>query len=96
MSHDRAAFRCGEALRCAKCEAARDPKKAASMDERRVIKRDSLLGKACVGCGVEFLDGPGPDPLAEQRRFRQKWAEDVRAGKAWPIAGDLFDQGGTK
>jgi hypothetical protein len=81
----RSAFRYRGALFCARCL----PEKAKpAAEEWRVVKPESLPGKACSECGVVFVE----DSVAPVKRdvFRETWAKEVAEGKALPIAGELF------
>jgi len=82
---NRSAFRTGGLLYCK----THDPGKVLSQYERRVVKREALLGQSCVKCGKAFLED-APEPVRRDP-FRENFEADVKAGRAHPMAGDLFD-----
>jgi hypothetical protein len=83
------AFRFGDALYCRK----HFPGNALVIEEHRIIKEHALFGRSCATCAQPFLvEKPAP---AQRDAYREQWAKDIEAGKAFPIAGDLFANPGS-
>lgn len=71
----------------------------AMLDSHAITKHESLLFAECSVCGAkasQFLREP-KRPESEGVRWRKKMKKLESSGKAYPVAGDLFDEddGGT-